>query len=93
MADADQQLKVEVEADLLKISIGVDLLCHAVTHGPGMMSEAEVTDRDAFVRAIVDELLRDEEDGTTPVHRMFDAAAEEAVEQGAEGVRFPGDGL
>lgn len=36
------------------------------------------------------ELHREAEDGTTLVHRMFDAAIRGAVEQGAEGIRIPG---
>jgi hypothetical protein len=36
-------------------------------------------------------LSKEEEDGSTPVHRMLDKAAMDAIENGAEGVHCPGD--
>lgn len=92
MSDRDQQLEVEVVDGRLVISIGVDLLLHAVAHGADDWEDDwEVTDPDAFALAIVDELESEEEDGTTLLHRAFDRAAMRAVEAGAEGVRLPGD--
>lgn len=57
---------------------GVD--CGAIE--PGF----KVVDAQAFALEVLRALNDEDEDGTTPVHRMFDAAFEEAVEQGAEGV-------
>ena len=51
----------------------------------------KVVDAAAFADAIYHQLNDEEEDGTTIVHRMFDDAIKEAVEQGAEGVVFPDD--
>jgi hypothetical protein len=48
----------------------------------------KVTDAEAFARDLVAELNREEEDGTTPVHRMFDAVIQGAIENGAEGVEI-----
>lgn len=39
-----------------------------------------------FARDFVAELNREEEDGSTPVHALFDAAFVAAVEQGADGM-------
>jgi len=49
----------------------------------------KIVDADAFARAVCRQLNDEEEDGTTVVHRMFDEAIKEAVEQGAEGIVFP----
>lgn len=93
MANKDQQLKVELTGGLLTISIGVSLLVHAVTHGPGLeqYGASTVTDEDGFAREIVEAMQREEEDGTNAVHRMLDAAAIEAIEDGAEHIRFAED--
>jgi len=95
MANKDQPLKVELVGGLLTVSIGVSALCTAVKAAPcfetDLEGEPEITDEDIFVRAIVAELEREEEDGTTPLHQIFDHAAGKAIEEGAEGVRFPGD--
>lgn len=87
----NQQLTVEVVDGRLVISIGVDLLVHAVTHGDGWEEDWEVIDADKFASAIAGQLEREEEDGTTLVHRAFDDAAMAAIEDGDDGVRFPGD--
>ena len=95
MANKDQPLRVGLGGGLVTISIGVSTLCNALKGGPAFETdseeEPEITDEDVFVRAVLEELEREEEDGSNRVHRMFDAAAEEAISQGAEGVRFPGD--
>ena len=45
-----------------------------------------VTDAEAFSKDLLHELNREDEIGCTRVHRMFDAAILEAIEQGAEGI-------
>ena len=51
-------------------------------------SDAEITDETVFAQAICDALEDEEEDGSTPVHRLLDAAADSAIEQGCEGIEF-----
>lgn len=46
----------------------------------------KLTDTEAFARDLVHELNREEEDGTTPIHRLFDKAIDDAVDQGADGI-------
>lgn len=46
----------------------------------------KVTDEDAFARDLIGELNREEEDGTTPIHRLLDAMINEALESGGEGI-------
>lgn len=83
-----QQLQVSVDNGVLSISIGVDVLAHAVTMGAGGMGELTVTDADVFAGELVHALKSEEEDGTTPVHRMLDKVSKHAAEQGAEGIDF-----
>jgi hypothetical protein len=77
-----QPLKVEIVDGRLVVSIGVGLLCYAVQGAGGC--DFRVTNEDAFAADIARELERDEEDGTTLLHRAFDKAASEAVEGGSE---------
>ena len=51
-------------------------------------SAPKVTDPREWMKAVVDELNHEEEDGTTLVHLMLDEAFEKAADQGAEGIRF-----
>ena len=46
----------------------------------------KLTNVPLFARDFVRELNSEDEEGTTMVHRMFDAAINEALEQGAEGI-------
>lgn len=45
-----------------------------------------VTDAEVFAKEVVHELNREQEDGTTPIHLLFDKCMYEAIDQGAEGV-------
>ncbi len=45
-----------------------------------------VTAPDVFARDLIRALNDEDEQGTTPIHRLFDAAINEALEQGAEGI-------
>lgn len=44
-----------------------------------------VTDRQRFADAVVEQLGEEQEDGTTPLHLLFDNAMRAAIEDGAEG--------
>lgn len=77
-------LNVEIKDNKLVISIGVDLLCHA----EGLnLYYYKISNKIGFAKDIVNELLNEEEDGTTLVHRMFDEAANNAIENGSENVK------
>ena len=45
-----------------------------------------VTDAEAFAKDLMHELNREDDIGSTRVHRMLDEAILEAIEQGAEGI-------
>lgn len=84
----------------ITIRIGKAALKRAAVHLPdferadensGDILIPKIVDADAFAKAIFHQLNDEEEDGTTIVHRMFDDAIKEAVEQGAEGIALPDD--
>lgn len=81
-------LSVNVVDGRLEITVGIDILKYAVRFR-GPLDEKIVTDTKVFAEAIALELRREEEDGTTLVHRMLDKAATNAVENGCEGVKYP----
>lgn len=85
-AKVSHQLSIVVEGGQLKISIGIALLAYAVQHQNSWPKKFAVTDLREFAQSMARQLQREEEDGTTPVHRMLDAAADEVLEQGDDGV-------
>ena len=87
-----QPLRAFIRGGVLTISIGVETLAHAVRTGQGFGGDAEVlvSDVEAFARDVLRELEREQEDGTTPVHAMLDAAARAAVEDGTEHAQVSG---
>ncbi len=81
-------LSVTVVDGELRISIGIALLAFAVQapDGAGWPNDWHVNDINKFAKSLARQLQRESENGTTPVHRMFDAAALEVLEQGEDGV-------
>lgn len=97
----ERPLEVSVEDGEIVIRIGVDTLQIAVQACPsleryydadsGNFLEPKVLDADLFASEVVTELTREEEDGTTVVHQLFDQAFLDAIENGADGIQMPGD--
>ena len=81
------QLQAKRVGDMVHISIGVELLAFAVSHTPEF-EDIEITNTTVFVDEIVNYLMIEEEDGTTGLHRAFDAAALAAVENGCDGIEY-----
>lgn len=87
----DHGLSVEIRDGAIVIAIGVYTLRHAISLASNIddpEGEILITDSDAFARDLVSELNREDEQGTTPVHRLLDQAAKDAVAQGCGGVDF-----
>ena len=94
----DTELEVKIENEELVIRVGISTLCtavrqcqvidHAVMDADGDEGAVEITDEAVFAKEILHALEQEEEDGSTPVHRMLDAAANWAIEQGCEGIEF-----
>jgi hypothetical protein len=94
----DASLSVEVIGGRIVIAIGVRTFAHAVQFAPRLerfrertqeYERPKITDALQFAKEVVGELCQEEEDGTTPVHRMLDQAASDAIDNGAEGVELP----
>lgn len=84
-------MRVRRTARKIVIELPISVLAKALYFSPeNRDSDGDpayrVTDKAAFADAIVEALDREEEDGTTPLHRLFDAAMLAAIEDGAEGV-------
>jgi hypothetical protein len=97
----DDPLTVEVIGGRLLISIGVRTLAFAIAQRPGEEDEdwcdlcdcgemplIRITDPLKAAKEIVHELSREEEDGTTEVHKLLDKAAFDAWENGGEGFAY-----
>lgn len=91
-------LSVAIKGGVLQISVGIKTLARAVKLHPshtkfdeksGETVEPKITDARKFAEEIVLQLNQEEEDGTTPVHRMFDKAANEVIEYGTESIKMP----
>lgn len=88
---------VTVEGDELVIRMNIHLLCHSVTmgdnwptHGDGT-SAATILDDGRFLQELGAELLREDEQGATPLHRLFDDMALKVIEQGGESIELHED--
>ena len=84
-------LTVALDNDAIVIRLplaGIPAAAEGSWAAQGMDLRLKITDVALFAAAVVQELEREEEDGTTPVHRLFDKAFEEAAEQGSEGVEI-----
>ena len=91
---ADSPLAIVIGGGKLVISIGVNTLasaaerCERFYDGEKDRYTLKVTNKAKFAREIARALQAEEEDGTTPLHVLFDDAAEAAVEDGCEGVKL-----
>lgn len=90
-----KRLSVTCTKGVLTIQIGLGALEKVCMHHPELTAFDDVTGDYIFpsitnARVFGMELVRvlrdEEEDGTTPVHQMLDAAIVAACEQGAEGI-------
>jgi len=79
-------LDVEVSDGQVIIKIGVKCLAWAIQCAEyGWPADTYICDIDQFAKDFADELGRESEDGTTPIHRLFDKVAIETMEQGSIG--------
>lgn len=78
-----------IEGDAIVIRIPLENL-PAIVEGAwmagGINARLKITDLQAFAKELCSEINREEEDGTTPFHRMVDAATEAVSENGGEGI-------
>ena len=82
-------LTVRLEGDAIVIRLPLDVLALALEGSwaaSGMDDHWRVTDASLFAPEVVRALEDEDEEGTTAVHKLFDAAFLAAIEAGAEGV-------
>jgi hypothetical protein len=93
-----QLLDVSVYQGRLVISIGVETLATAARNAPNLeivnanndFVGPTITDPNVFAEEVRQALEKEEEDGTTPVHELLDAAFETAIDDGSQ-VAFMAD--
>lgn len=84
----DKVLKVEHVDGEIRISIGLEALAFAIEYGPDWYDSYKVDKTDNyrdFGNSILYRLTYEEEDGMTPVYRLFDEVSFDALDQGDEG--------
>lgn len=92
----DHRLDVAIERGALVVRIGIGTLAHAVTYadwanpydeatGDYVRSFA-ITDAPQFAADVLHEMLREREDGSTPLSDFIDRMSEEAINQGSIGL-------
>jgi hypothetical protein len=100
--NADQGLYVTLHKGRIVISIGIDTLGKGFKprspYGQELGFDPDQRDYDDtrvkitkpidFAREVIRALEDEEEDGTTIVHAMLDKACENAIANGAEGIRI-----
>lgn len=84
-------MKVYRTARKIVIELPISVLPKALHAAPFNMDPDgdpayHVTDKGALADSMVERLGEEEEDGTTPLHRLFDAALQAVIENGDEGI-------
>ena len=80
----ESPLRVNIENGELVIRVGINHLDGHEYHN--RIPALKFDDREEWVRDVIAEINREEEDGSTPLNTMLDKAMEAALEQGSIGV-------
>ncbi len=85
----DTPLQVNIEDGQLVIRIGVDTLafCALAKHGGPLAENERVTDSTQFTEDVITELVREEENGDTPLTALLDEMIRMATENGCIAIR------
>lgn len=93
LSNKHQILQISIEGEELVIRIGLDTLKYATENSPNLDFESDdrgnkfiVTDTHTWAESVIIALEKEEENGTTPIHKMFDEAFLYALDQGLEGI-------
>jgi hypothetical protein len=88
----DLPLKAIIKNDQLQISVGVNILCFAAETGRAYgLGDIRITNRQVFLKEVLNEINAESEDGSTMLHHMLDQAVSNAIENGAMGVEYEED--
>lgn len=80
----DSPLRVNIEEGELVVRVGINRLDGHECHN--RIPALKFADREEWVRDVIGEIEREEENGQTPLNEMLDNAMEEALEQGSLGI-------
>ena len=81
------EAKIEKDAIVIRIPVkDVPQLVEGAWASNAMDTRYRVTNAAVFAKELVTRINDEDGEGTTAIHRLFDAAIEEALEQGAEGI-------
>lgn len=97
--DSGMPLRAAYVDGVLDMRVGAKTFRFAAENHPDLWDEClprgapnvTITDLDAFARAVIGEINREDEDGSTLLTRMLDKAILAAVENGCEGVDHEAD--
>lgn len=81
--------KAVIEGDEIVIRLPIEALPDVIEGAWSMnalRTRYQIVDGEAFAKELTLALNREDEQGTTPIHRMCDKAIEYAIDQGAEGI-------
>jgi hypothetical protein len=85
-ADAGRAI-IEVDCIVIRVPLAsLPMVVDGAWATGNLKTRLKITNIAEFAADIVHELNHESEDGTTLVHRMFDKAMDEAVNQGAQGI-------
>lgn len=79
-----------IRRGVIVIRLPVDVLPDALKQNPRDDSyyDTKICDLTEFARDVVRELNKEEEDGTTPIHSLFDDAMSAAIDNGSVGIDY-----
>lgn len=79
--------KIEKQAIVIKVPFAdMPKIVEAAWACNALEVRFKVTDTKKFAEAFLAELNSEEEDGSTPIHRMFDSVINSALDNGADGI-------
>jgi hypothetical protein len=90
----DKSAEAVLEGDHIVIRVRIDCLKTALPvaeERAGYVSHSTIVSDVGFAADVIAELNKEDEDGTTPIHDLFDNAMLGAVENGSEHVIVPDD--
>ena len=87
MADTDARALIENDEIIIRVPVKyLPVIVEGAWALNALDKRFKLTDAALFAQDLVRALNDENEEGTTMIHKMFDAAINEALEQGADGI-------
>lgn len=94
MTEAQGNAEAEIVDGKIVITLAINHLQTAIDGGTALGTidgSWKLTDPNEFAKELLQSLHREDEEGTTVIHRMFDEAINDAIEQGVDGIEEVGE--